>query len=159
MRTLCLILIFLGIMIFGIEIANDFSKTKVFYASFNPQRYFYKDDLEVEEKIPPMSSNSNKTHWLFYGICTSDKLKSSVAISMNIIEDRNFNINKIPIWRISIIKDEVIYRRQNNILNSPFSYEMRNYWITPLLILSVIPALFYYLAILKSGRKANKKTS
>ncbi|WP_374172356.1 hypothetical protein [Flavobacterium tructae] len=151
MKTFCLILIFLGVSITGIEIANDFTKTKIFYASFNPQKYYHKDTLVVREKIPPMSSSSNKTSWIFYGYCKSDKLKSGITISQSIIE--NQNTTEIPIWRISSVKNKIIYRRKNNIINSPFSYEMRDYWFTPIFMLAAIPALFYYINIKRKERK------
>lgn len=143
MKTFCLILIFLGVSIIGIEIVNDFTKTKIFFATFNPQKYYHKDILVVNEKIPPMSSSSNKTSWIFYGYCKSDKLKSGITISKSIIE--NQNTTEIPIWRISSVKNKIIYRRKNNIINGPFSYEMRDYWITPIFMLAIIPALFYYI--------------
>ena len=115
MKTLCLTLILLGLTITGIEIVNDFSKTKIFYASFRPQKYYYRDVLLVNEEIPPMSSSSNKTSWLFYGYCKSDKLKSGIKISKSIIEKGNFDVAEIPIWRINIVKNKIIYRRKNNI--------------------------------------------
>ncbi|WP_263360453.1 hypothetical protein [Flavobacterium collinsii] len=155
MKTFCLTLIFLGISILGIEIANDFTKTKIFYATFNPQKYYHKDILVVSEKIPPMNSSSNKTSWIFYGYCKSDKLKSGITISKSIIE--NQNTSQIPIWRISSVKNKIIYRRKNNIINSPFSYEMRDYWSTPIFILAAISALFYYITIKRKERKNTAK--
>ncbi|GIQ60068.1 hypothetical protein Flavo103_32040 [Flavobacterium collinsii] len=155
MKTFCLTLIFLGISILGIEIANDFTKTKIFYASFNPQKYYHKDILVVSEKIPPMNSSSNKTSWIFYGYCKSDKLKSGITISKSIIE--NQNTSQIPIWRISSVKNKIIYRRKNNIINSPFSYEMRDYWSTPIFILAAISAQFYYITIKRKERKNTAK--
>ena len=91
MKTICLILIFLGLSIIGIEAINDFSKTKIFYASLNPEKNYSKDILAVNEKIPPSNSGSNKTSWVFYGYCKSDKLKSGIAIPINIIESGSLN--------------------------------------------------------------------
>ncbi|MCC9019396.1 hypothetical protein [Flavobacterium lipolyticum] len=155
MKTFCLLLIFLGVSIIGIEIANDFTKTKIFYASFNPQKYYHKDILLVNETIPPMSSSSNKTSWIFYGYCKSDNLKSGITISKSIIE--NQNTSEIPIWRISSVKNKIIYRRKNDTINSPFSYEMRDYWSTPLFILAAISALFYYITIKRKEQKNTAK--
>ncbi len=155
MKTLCLILIFLGVSIIGIEIVNDFTKTKIFFASFNPQKYYHKDILVVNEKIPPMSSSSNKTSWIFYGYCKSDKLKSGITLSTSTVE--NQNTSEIPIWRISSVKNKIIYRRQDNIINSAFSYEMRDYWMTPIFMLAIIPALFYYIKIKRKERKTPVK--
>lgn len=151
MKTFCLILIFLGVSITGIEVANDFTKTKIFFASFNPQKYYHEDILVVSKKIPPMSSSSNKTSWIFYGYCKSDKLKSGITISKSIIE--NQNTTEIPIWRISSLKNKIIYRRKSNIINGPFSYEMRDYWFTPIFMLATIPALFYYIKLKRKERK------
>lgn len=149
MKKLCLVLIFLGLAIIGIEKINDFTNTKTFYASLNPQKYYYKDILVVNEQTSPSSTGSNKTSWLFYGYCKSDKSKSGIRIPIDIVEneDYNFNRNEIAIWRINIVKDKIIYRRNNNIINSPFSYEMRQYWTTPLFMIAIIPALIFYLNI------------
>lgn len=149
MKTFCLILLFLGLAVTGIEALNDFTKTKIFFASFNPQKYYHKDIL-VNEKTPPMSSGSNKTSWIFYGYCKSDKLKTGITISKSTVE--NQNTSEIPIWRISSVKNKIIYRRKDNIVNSPFSYEMRDYWMTPILILSIIPSLFGLINIRRKKR-------
>lgn len=151
MKTFCLILLFLGLAVTGIEIVNDFTKTKIFFASFNPQKYYHKDILVVNEKIPPMSSSSNKTSWIFYGYCKSDKLKSGITISKSTVE--NQNTSEIPIWRISSVKNKIMYRRKDNIINSPFSYEMRDYWMTPIFILSIVPSLFGFLNLKRKERK------
>lgn len=151
MKTLCLIIFFLGLSIIGIETVNDFTKTKIFFASFNPQKYYHKDILVVNEKIPPMSSSSNKTYWIFYGYCKSDKLKIGITIPTSTVESQN--TSEIQIWRISSIKNKIIYRGQYNIINSPFSYEMRDYWMTPIFMLPIIPALFYYIKIKRKERK------
>ena len=158
MKTLCLILIFLGLSIIGIEAINDFSKTKVFYASLNPEKNYSKDILVVNEKIPPSNSGSNKTSWVFYGYCKSDKLKSGITIPINIIESGSLNTSQIPIWRINTVKDKILYRRQNNVINSPFSYEMRQYWATPLFMIAILPALFCYLNIRRKEEKHKPTT-
>ncbi|MBS7255852.1 hypothetical protein [Flavobacterium branchiicola] len=148
MKTLCLILIFLGLAITGIEIINDFEKTKTFYASLNPHKYYYKDILYINNKISPSSISSNKTSWIFQGLCKSDKLKTGISIPKNIVEERGyFGENKISIWRIKIAKNVILYRRQNNTINSAFSYEMRNYWIGSLFIFMVTPAFICYIII------------
>ncbi|MXO07177.1 hypothetical protein [Flavobacterium sp. HBTb2-11-1] len=157
MRTFCLILIFLGLAITGIEIINDFEKTKTFYASLNPHKYYYKDVLHINKEIPPSSIGSNKTSWIFYGFCESDKLQTGISISKSIVEERAFfGQNKIPIWRIKIAKNVILYRRQNDILNNAFSYEMRDYWISTLFIFMLTPALICYIII---KHKTNKNTS
>ncbi|WP_264551848.1 hypothetical protein [Flavobacterium sp. N2038] len=157
MKTLCLLLIFLGLAIIGIEAINDFEKTKTFYATLDPQKYYYKDILYVNNKISPSAVGSNKTSWIFSGVCKSDKLKTGISIPKNIVEERAyFGQNKISIWRIKIAKNVVLYRRQNNIINNAFSYEMRDYWIGSLFILMITPALICYIILKK---KTNKNIS
>ncbi|WP_286967168.1 hypothetical protein [Flavobacterium sp. UBA4854] len=157
MKTFCLILIFLGLSITTIEVINDFEKTKTFYASLNPNKYYYKDILYINNKIPPSSIGSNKTSWIFYGFCKSDKLKTGISIPKNIVEESAYlGENKIEIWRIKIAKNVILYRRQNNIINGAFSYEMRNYWIGSLFIFMLAPALICYVII---KQKTNKNTS
>lgn len=155
MKTVCLIFVFLGLAIIGIEIINDFEKLKTFYASFNPQEYYYKDTLFVDEQTSPSSGGSNKTSWIFYGHCKSDKSKNGISISFSIVEDEEkiFDRTKIPIWRITIVKDKILYRDKNDVINSPFSYEMRSYWGIYFLILLILPSFIYYLYLRNQDNK------
>ena len=154
MKTLSLILVFLGLSILATEVVNDFYKTKIFYASLDPQKNYSKDTLFVNEETRPSNIRSNKTSWIFHGYCQSDKLKIGIAIPMDIVASLNFNKNKIPIWRINNANDKILYRRMDNKINSPFSYEMRQYWTSQLFMITAIPALFYYL---RARRKTKKK--
>ena len=153
MKTLSLILIFLGLSILATEIVNDFYKTKMFYASLDPQKNYSPDTLLVNEETRPSSIGSNKTTWIFHGYCKSDKLKIGISIPMNIVSATNFNRNKIPIWRIKNVNDRIIYRRIDNKIDSPFSYEMRQYWTSQLFMIATIPALFYYISIRRKTKK------
>lgn len=157
MKTLSLILIFLGLSILATEVVNDFYKTKIFYASLDPQKNYSKDKLLVNDEIRPSNIWSNKTSWLFYGYCQSDQLKIGISIPMNIVASNNFSRNKIPIWRINNVNNKIIYRRVDNKINSPFSYEMRQYWTSQLFMITTIPALFYYLIIRRKTKKKLEK--
>lgn len=157
MKTLSLILIFLGLSILATEIVNDFYKTKIFYASLDPQKNYSQDTLLVNEETRPSSIGSNKTSWIFLGYCKSDQLKIGISIPMNIVATTNFNRKKILIWRIKNVNDKIIYRRMDNKINSPFSYEMRQYWTSQLFMITTIPALFYYLIIRRKTKKKLEK--
>lgn len=156
MKILSLILIFLGLSILATEIVNDFYKTKIFYASFNPQKNYSKDTLLVNKETRPSNIGSNKTSWLFKGYCQSDKLKIGISIPMNIVATPNFNRSKIAIWRIKNVNDRIIYRRMDNIINSTFSYEMRQYWTSQVFMITAIPALLYYLRTRRKTKKKNQ---
>lgn len=157
MKTLSLILIFLGLSILATEIVNDFYKTKIFYASLDPQKNYLKDTLLVNEETRPSSIGSNKTSWIFQGYCKSDKLKIGISIPVNIVSGTNFNRTKIPVWRIKNVNDRIIYRRIDNKINGLFSYEMRQYWTSQVFMIAAIPALFYYISIRRKTKKKLEK--
>lgn len=144
MNKLYLIIFCICVGVLGIEVINDFSKLKTFYASFYPTEFFYRDTLNVNIDIPPNNS-TNKMHWVFEGYCKSDKLKRTIPISIGIVENKEagFNYHKIPIWRNTISKTEIIY--EDIKINKPFSYGMTDYWTSPLFIILIIPSLFCYL--------------
>lgn len=157
MKTLSLILIFLGLSILATEVVNDFYKTKIFYASLNPEKNYSTDILIVNKETRPTNIGSNKTSWIFQGYCQSDKLKIGISIPINIVATTNFSRTKIPVWRIKNVNDKIIYRRMDNKINSPFSYEMRQYWTSQLFMFATIPALFYYLNIRRKTKKKLEK--
>lgn len=159
MKTICLVLVFLGLAVIGIEKINNFEKLKIFYASFNPKEYFYKDTLLIDKEISPSTGGNNKTSWIFYGHCKSDKSKNGITIAFDIVEneEKSFDRTKIAIWRITTVKDKILYRRKDDLLNSPFSYEMRAYWTTPFLMLLILPALIYYIYLKNKDNKNKTK--
>ncbi len=157
MKTICVIIISLGLAVLGIEKINNFEKIKIFYASFNPRKYYYRDTLLVNIEISPSNGGSNKTLWIFQGYCKSDKLKNGISVPFTIVEDEKYRFDraKIPIWRITTVKKGILYRRKNNVLDSPFSYNMRDYWFTPLIFILTIPSLICYLYLRNQDK--NKK--
>ncbi|MFK7001900.1 hypothetical protein [Flavobacterium oreochromis] len=150
-KTLIIVIIIIGFLEILTNVINDFEKYKVFYAAFYPKKYFLKDTLLFDYEHSPSSGGSSKVNYVYVGICKSDKLKRSLEISASLVEGKDFYLNrinhKIPIWRISIAKKEILYRNSENKIYSPFSYQMRNYWISTIISILFFPSLAYYLVL------------
>jgi hypothetical protein len=112
-------------------------------------KYFYKDLLITNYKISPSSSGPNKTHYIFYGYCKSDSIKSRIEISFSIVEDgdKYFDQSNIPIWRTKLT-NFVFYRNKNS-FHKPFSYYMRNYWLGTIMSILFLPCLIYLIYLKK----------
>lgn len=148
-KLVLIIFIISGFLSILTNIVNDFENYKAFYASFYPNEYYEKDLFLVTYESSPSSGGPNKTNYIYSGYCKSDKLKYSLGIPASIVDGENFLeyriSNKIPIWRISNAKKVIFYRNKYNRIYSPFSYNMRDYWIGAILSLLFFPSLIYYL--------------
>jgi hypothetical protein len=122
----------------------------MFYTSFYPTKYFYKDELLVKNEISVLSDGRG---YLFIGYCNSDKLKYNIALSQNTVENNNFCRSKIPIWRNMLSKKEILYRNNDNKIYNPFSYQMRDYWVGSIMSILFFPSLAYYLYIRNKENK------
>lgn len=142
--TLIILLIF-GFLYIFTNLINGFQEYKGFYASFYPAKYYQKDNLLYDYEINP---SSKTTYYLYNGTCESDKLIYGITIPAYVVENQNFYSNrinkKIPIWRVRIAKKIILYRNKKNKIHSPFSWEMRNYWMGTIFSILFIPSLFYY---------------
>lgn len=152
-KITCLIILFLGTSTLIIEMINNFKDTKTFIASFNPKDYYYKDYFVVDNYSTPSSSSGNVAGYVLYGRCELDNFESSIRISEDKIDNGEYDLVKVPIWRIKTASNSVLIRNKNKI-SAPFSYNMRNYWINLFNILLILPALVYYLYL---RNKENKK--
>jgi hypothetical protein len=146
---LYLIIIIGGLTSF-VNVMKNFEYTKVFYASFYPDKYFYKDTLITNEVTNPSSSGPNKTYYRFIGYSQFDSTKIGVELSFSMVEDENnsFNRGKIPIWRSNITK-MVWYRREDNVFPKPFSIYMIDYWLGTIMSILFLPCLLYLIYLKK----------
>ncbi|EKT3958518.1 hypothetical protein NTJ28_002534 [Flavobacterium psychrophilum] len=151
-KLICLIIAVLGILVLFVEIINDFKNSKTFYASINSEKYIYKDVFLGENNYSSQGNNA----YIINGKCLSDGLKSTIRIPASQIESNRFTFDSVVIWRVSIAKNSILIRYRN-IPDSAFSYNMRDYWFTSLILLLILPSLIYYLYLRNKENKNKTK--
>ena len=160
-KVFLVVIIIIGFLTILTNVINDYETYKVFYASFYPEKYYEKDVLFFDYEHSPSSGGPNKTNYIYNGFYKSDQLKSGIAISESIVKQHDFienrANNKIPIWRISIAKKVILYRNNENKISSPFSYNMRDYWIGTIMSILFFPSLAYYFYLRTKKNKNETK--
>jgi hypothetical protein len=122
---------------------HEFKSIKTFYALFYPNKYFFKDFLIYEgKKTLPVVPDcmSDNCFYSYFGKLQLNKTYGRIDISVK--EVTNY---RIACWYCKFSGE--MFRRTSEKVDAPFSFNMRNYWFSPIYYIFWCITLFQYLKL------------
>ena len=143
-KTICWILLFLGLGNIVSEIVNDFQITTILLASFNPEKHYFRDLLIITKKED--TADTRSLNEICIGYCKSDKLKNTIRLS----KKQRIKIGDgLSVWRIKENLKIIRLRGGHNGGLRLNNFEKFKYSIPLFLVISIIPSLIYVLKKMK----------
>ena len=126
-----------------IEFTHGFKSIKTFYALVYPKKYFVKDFLIYDKKrtIPIVEDcMSDNCYYSYFGYLQVNKVQGRIDVSVQ--GGTNY---KIACWYCTL-SGETFWRTSESI-DSVFSFNMRNYWFSPIYYILWFITLYKYFKI------------
>lgn len=152
--VMAVVVIVLGsIMVFN-GVVHDFRRTKTFYGTFFPNRYFVKDVFIFQSKKP--GSNGSRGFYYYKGYLKENKDTLTIHNDENAMEKLMNPDLEVSVWFCTIDGAGAIVNRDDE-YPKPYDYALLDSQIDLLLWILFIPSMIYIIRYQILKRKMNEE--